>query len=145
MDTKLKSSLNSGIRTVVSALLACTVVTLCLFPAVSQKAQAVLKSMGAQEERELDTQFLKQLYSGCYVLFLEAAQRQPRISIWKSAARAKKGRILQKSCGNGRTAGLNSWAKSLRNTVPGSIIVLTWGTGSMRKIPVMPLNGSLRI
>ncbi len=76
MDTKLKSSLNSGIRTVVSALLACTVVTLCLFPAVSQKAQAVLKSMGAQEERELDTQFLKQLYSGCYVLFLEAAQRQ---------------------------------------------------------------------
>lgn len=78
MDIKLKNNRNTRIKIAVAGLLVLTAATLCFFPKINRKAQAELSRQKetAEVTGEINTELLQEIYKGCYVLYLETAQRQ---------------------------------------------------------------------
>lgn len=78
MDIKLKNNRKTRITMAVLGILIVTVITTCFFPAINQAAGKRLATMreNAELEQELDTDLLEQLYTGCYVLYMEVMQRE---------------------------------------------------------------------
>lgn len=78
MDIKLKNNHKTRNRLTVAGLLLLTVLTICFFPMINQSAQAELArwSETAEQSSEVNTELLRKIYNGCYVLYLETAQRQ---------------------------------------------------------------------
>ena len=78
MDTKLKNNLKKRIAITALGILLITVLTMCFFPAINHAAGMRLAQMSENDEleQELDTDLLGQLYTGCYVLYMEAMQRE---------------------------------------------------------------------
>lgn len=78
MDTKLKNNHKTRIELALLGILIITIMTMCFFPAISQQADARLEKIAAnaEDEQEIDTDLLRQLYEGCYVLYFEAAQHE---------------------------------------------------------------------
>ncbi|MCI5872515.1 MAG: sensor histidine kinase [Clostridiales bacterium] len=78
MDIKLKNNRKTRSTLAVLGILVITIITTCFFPAINQAAGKRLARMSenAELEQELDTTVLDQLYTGCYVLYMEAMQRE---------------------------------------------------------------------
>lgn len=78
MDTRLKN--NHKIRKIVAVLglIILTIITMCFFPAISQEAEKLIEEWKSEEgeQLELNSDLLQEIYDGCYVLYLEAMQRQ---------------------------------------------------------------------
>lgn len=82
MDTKLKNNRKTRTVIVAAVLTVLCIVSICLFPAINQQARVILTRWGEEQRKEwedtrqIDTDFLAGLYSGCYALNLETVQRQ---------------------------------------------------------------------
>lgn len=78
MDIKLKNNRKTRIKIAVAGLIVLTIATICFFPIINQKAQAEILRQGetAGASDEINTDLLREMYRGCYVLYMEAAQRQ---------------------------------------------------------------------
>lgn len=59
-------------------LLLASVGTICFFPGISRRAEEIFKQSEAfvEENQELNTDILSEIYKGAYVLYLETMQRQ---------------------------------------------------------------------
>lgn len=82
MDTKLKNNRKFRTTIVAAALVFLCIVNICLFPAINQQAEIILTRWREEQTREwestrqINTNLLAGLYSGCYALNLETVQRQ---------------------------------------------------------------------
>lgn len=82
MDTKLKSNKNVRVWLSVLGIFLVTFGSLCLFPVIHREAQAQLEERKEKQAKEavgaedINYDFLRELYEGCYVLYAEAAEHQ---------------------------------------------------------------------
>lgn len=78
MDIKLKNNRRSRIRIAAAGLLLLTIATICFFPMINQnvKKELTRQTETSETAQELDMELLREIYKGCYVLYLEAVQRQ---------------------------------------------------------------------
>lgn len=83
MDIKLKNNRKTRITMAVLGILVITIITTCFFPAINQavgKRLATMSENAELEQGELETSLLEQLYAGCYVLYMEAMQREGAVT-----------------------------------------------------------------
>lgn len=78
MDTKLKNNHKTRIALAMLGILIITIITMCFFPAINQAAEKRIATMreNVEIEQELDIDLLTQFYTGSYVLYMEAMQRE---------------------------------------------------------------------
>lgn len=79
MDIKLKNNRKARTGLALTGILIITAITMCFFPAISRQANAKLDKvntdMREQAQEKINTDLLRELYRGCYVLYFEAIQR----------------------------------------------------------------------
>ncbi len=78
MAIKLKNNRKTRITLEVLGVFFVTIISMCFFPAIAQEANRQLDEMAenSEIEQEIDSSLLRELYHGCYVLYLEACQRE---------------------------------------------------------------------
>lgn len=78
MDIKLKNNSKTRILITAAALFLLVLLTFCFFPALNRSAQRITaeRQEAGEQTAQVDSELLKEIYKGCYVLYMETVLKQ---------------------------------------------------------------------